>query len=200
MHVNGSGGKERKQGASEVYGSYSYPVELQAGSTTDLMEVIREMKRLKTAGGAGRSISGAGPGSAASGKSRAATDEKDMDTGSEGYLSPSWPPPTGLRVPSSTGGSENGYFPPVSVSDVEGSTDAGGDAHTETATEYEGGDDERSIHIYFRPGSGWETLSGQPLSARQSKIAAAMSHASSTARGSRSTLRSSGLGNAAALR
>lgn len=144
----------QKPGVSEVYGSYAYPVELQAGSMTDLSAVVHDMKRMKASGGAGRAK------------------ERDSlsDGGSEGYLSPGWPPPAGV-------GSETAL-----VSDFDGTTDAG----EGTETEY---GDERSIHIYYRPGSGWDTGSS-PMSHRQSKIAQAMSHASST-KASRSTVRSS---------
>lgn len=147
--------KPQRPEANEVYGSYSYPVELPTGSQTDLVAVIREMKRQKTPEGSGR------------GK------EKWSDAGeSDGYLTPGWPPGPGTV-------SEAGV-----VSDMDATTDAGetenGDANAE----------ERSIHIYYRPGSGWDTGSS-PLSSRQSRIAAAMSQASSTGKASRSTMRSS---------
>lgn len=102
--------------------------------------------------------------------------EREPDGGrSEGYMTPDfrsgWPPGSGAS-------SEKGV-----VSDYA-TTDAGATEYGDAAAE------ERSIHIYFRPGSGWDT-SLSPLSSRQSQIAAAMSQASSTGKVSRSTLRSS---------
>lgn len=145
---------KRRPGLGEVYGSYAYPVELPTGSQTDLVAVIQEMKRQKISGSPGR------------GK------EKGSDAGgSEGYLTPRWPPGPGTV-------SEAGV-----VSDIDATTDAG-------ETEYgDGTAEERSIHIYYRPGSGWDTGTS-PLSSRQSRIAAAMSQASSTGKASRSTMRS----------
>lgn len=85
--------------AHEVYGSYTHPVELQAGSMTDLMAVITEMKRAKVTE---REITARG---------------KDPEIGSVGYISPSWPPPSG----GGGGSSEAGL---ASVSELEG-TDGG---------------------------------------------------------------------------
>lgn len=146
---------KEEPGVSEVYGSYAYPVELQASSMTDLSAVVQDMKRMKASGGAGR------------GKERR---ESQSNGGSDGYFSLGWPPPAGI-------GSETAL-----VSDLDATTDAG----EGTETEY---GDERSIHIYYRPGSAWDTGSS-PMSYRQSKIMQAMSHASST-KASRSTMRSS---------
>lgn len=147
--------KKKRPEVNEVYGSYAHPVELPTGSQTDLVAVIQEMKRLKTSGGSGR------------GK------DKESDVGgSDGYLTPMWPP--GPATVSEAG----------AVSDLDATTDAG-------ETEYgEGTAEERSIHIYYRPGSAWDAGSS-PLSSRQSRIAAAMSQASSTGKASRSTMRSS---------
>lgn len=102
--------------------------------------------------------------------------EREPDGGgSEGYMTPDsrsrWRPGPGSS-------SEKG------VTSDYATTDAGETEYGDTAAE------ERSIHIYFRPGSGWDT-SLSPLSSRQSQIAAAMSQASSTGKLSRSTVRSS---------
>lgn len=144
--------KKPRPGVSEVYGSNVYPAELQAESTTHLMEAIQQAKT------SGR------------GRDR----DRDTETGSDGYLSPI----PGWRhgpATSDAGG----------VSDLDGTTDAGDgpemDYDNMTA-------EEKSIHIYYRPGSHWDAETS-PLSKRQSQIMAAMSQASST-QGSRSNLRS----------
>lgn len=97
--------------------------------------------------------------------SRRGTARYSESSGSEGYMSPRWPQPPGT------------------VSDMDTITDAEEAAYGDLP------DEERSIHIYYRPGSGWDTGSS-PLSMRQSRIAAALSQASATERPSRRTMSS----------
>lgn len=115
-----------KRGANVVYGSMEHPVELQAGSMTDLVAGMQEMKRIKVP------------------KRVEQTDwKKDQHStesprqqdrgGNGGLLSPQWPPPSGAASSES-----------CLVSDLDETVDG-------TETEYgEGGADAGSIHIYYR--------------------------------------------------
>lgn len=163
--LEGSRGQQQPK-VHEVYGSYVHPVELQAGSTTNLVAVA-EVAQIKKARPATkivtRSIS----------TSRTPPEgvggEKDWsDTASTGYLSPTWPPP-----PSSRG---RGGTMSSSETDMDSST-------IMSAL------DMQSIHVYYSPGSEYagspavaEFAQAAALSRRRSQIqiALAMSQAASS--------------------
>lgn len=142
--------RQPKPGVSEVYGSHVYPVELQADSTTSLMGAVQQVKTSSGSSGRGRDRD---------------RDRDDRETGSDGYLSPTpgWRPGPGT--------SEAGI-----VSDMDGTTDAGDDESEKDFDNMTA--EERSIYIYYRPGSLWDPGSS-PLSKRQSQIITAMTRASS---------------------
>lgn len=163
--LEGGRGHQRPR-VHEVYGSYAHPVELQAGSTTNLVAVaeVAQMKKAKpreklvtTSITTTRTPPGGMGG------------EKDCsDTASTGYLSPTWPPP-----PSSRG---RGETMSSSGTDMDSSTIMS--AH-----------DMQSIHVYYSPGSEYagspavaDFAQAAALSRRQSQIqiALAMSQAASS--------------------
>ncbi|KAF3761750.1 hypothetical protein M406DRAFT_333802 [Cryphonectria parasitica EP155] len=141
--------RTKPRGAAEVYGSMEHPVELQAGSMTDLVAVIQEMKRVKVPGTEGGSYNGNTHSNSGSSRGGRQQQDRDSDTlSARGYLSPAWPPHSGAVS------SESGL-----VSDMDG-----------TETDYDSGEggmtgDAGSIHIYYRSSAA--------------TIAAAMSQASS---------------------
>lgn len=86
--LEGSRGHQWPKKAHEVYGSYAHPVELHAGSTTNLVATA-EVAQIKKAKAKEKIVT-----------TSIMTKEKDYsDSDSTGYLSPTWPVP-----PSSKGG------------------------------------------------------------------------------------------------
>lgn len=185
--LEGSRGHQQPK-VHEVYGSYVHPVELQAGSTTNLVAVA-EVAEIKKARATEKIVT-------TSITTMPSSRDKDYsDSASTGYLSPTWPPP-----PESRGGIGSGGGDTNTVSDMD-RTDA-----STIATDY--GKSLQSIHVYFSPGSeyGGLGIGSSPTSAnfppelarRQSQIqiALAMSQAASvSSTGSKSRPRGSTMGS-----
>lgn len=173
--LEGSRGPQWPQKAQEVYGSCTHPVELHAGSTTNLVataEVAQIRKAMAKEKIVTTSISTRGRG--------------DSDSSSIGYLSPTWPMP-----PSSRGGG--------TVSETDVATD-----RSTMTTNGTRSVQSIQVYFSPELGSGGSTpavdsySAAAALSRRQSQIqiALAMSQAASMSKSpsktSRSTVRSSG--------
>lgn len=174
--LEGSRAHQSSPNVHEVYGSYVHPVELQAGSMTNLVAEVAQVRKAKVTE-----------------KTSITRGEKDpWESGSTGYLSPTWPPPSRGGTASELDGTDSSTI-------VTHDGDCG----------YGGGGDRsvQSIHVYFSPGSEYggsaaaaaaDSSSAAAVSRRQSQIAIAkaMSAASSSpSKASRSTLRSSSATN-----
>lgn len=68
--------RKPRPAVAEMYGSYAHPIELQAGSTTNLVSAKAEKKGRKASGSEGR------------GAHKDLRDRRDSDVGSRGYMSP----------------------------------------------------------------------------------------------------------------
>lgn len=166
-HHELEGGRGHQQPrVHEVYGSYVHPVELQAGSTTNLVAVA-EVAQIKKAKPREKIVTTSITTTRT--PPRGMGGEKDCsDTASTGYLSPTWPPPVSSRGRGGTMSS--------SETDMDSST-------------IMSARDMQSIHVYYSPGSEYagspavaDFTQAAALSRRQSQIqiALAMSQAASS--------------------
>lgn len=145
----------------EVYGSYLYPAELQAGSLTNLVAEVAQIQKAKAMA---KTVT----------TSITRRERGDSDSNSTGYLSPTWPPP-----------SRGGTVSELEMTDHSTirTTHDGDYGYTE------GDRNVQSIHVYFSPGSEYggssptatdASAAAAALSKRQSQIVLAMSQAASS--------------------